>query len=163
MTATPAWPLNSLPRLFIDENLSVGSEYGLDGSSFHYLCRVIRKNVGDHVKCFDDRSGEYLAEITNIDKRKCYIIMREKLREKELVPDLWLCAAPIKRDRWAMIAEKSCELGISTFLPIQTQRTIIDKIKNDKLRNIMIEAAEQCERTAIPKLRPLQKLTFVFL
>jgi len=119
----------------------------------------MRRNIGDHIKCFDDQSGEYLAEISTIDKRKCTITIREKLREKEFVPDLWLCAAPIKRDRWYMMAEKACELGIAALIPIQTQRTIIDKIKDDKLRHHVIEAAEQCERNALPKIFPLQKLT----
>ena len=85
--------------------------------------------------------------------------MVTKLREREQVPDLWLCAAPIKRDRWYMMAEKACELGITAFIPVQTQRTIIDKIKDDKLRAQMIEASEQCERTALPDIKPMQKLT----
>lgn len=159
MTATPAWPLNSLPRLFIDEKLSVEQGLTIDGQAFHYLCRVMRRSIGDHIKCFDDRTGEYLAEIKAVDKRKCQIILIDKLKEREETPDLWLCAAPIKRDRWAMMAEKSCELGISAFVPVQTQRTIIDKVKDDKLRHSMIEAAEQCERTALPKIHPMQKLT----
>lgn len=159
MTATPAWPLNSLPRLFIDEKLSVEQGVTIDGQAFHYLCRVMRRTIGDQIKCFDDRSGEYLGQITSLDKRKCEIMLIEKLKERENVPDLWLCAAPIKRDRWMMMAEKSCELGISALVPVQTQRTIIDKIKDEKLRICMIEAAEQCERTALPIIHPLQKLT----
>lgn len=159
MTAIPAWPLNSLPRLFIDEKLSVEQNVVIEGQAFHYLCRVMRRTVGDQIKCFDDRSGEYLAEITAVDKRKCQIMLINKLKEREETPDLWLCAAPIKRDRWMMMAEKSCELGISAFVPVQTQRTIVDKIKDDKLHQCMIEAAEQCERTALPAIHPLQKLT----
>ncbi len=159
MTAIPAWPLNSLPRLFIDEKLSVEQSVVIDGQAFHYLCRVMRRTVGDYIKCFDDRSGEYLAEIRGVDKRKCQIMLIAKLNEREETPDLWLCAAPIKRDRWTMMAEKSCELGISAFVPVQTKRSIIDKIKDDKLRHCMIEAAEQCERTALPTIHPLQKLT----
>ncbi len=159
MTAIPAWPLNSLPRLFIDEKLSVEQNVAIEGQAFHYLCRVMRRTVGDQIKCFDDRTGEYLAEITAVDKRKCQIMLIEKLKEREETPDLWLCAAPLKRDRWMIMAEKSCELGISAFVPVQTQRTIIDKIKDEKLRQYMIEAAEQCERTALPAIHPMQKLT----
>lgn len=158
MTATPAWPLNSLPRLFIDELLSVDQVLMIDGPAFHYLCRVMRRNVGDHIKCFDDRSGEYLAQISAVDKRRCTLSIIEKLKEREQVPDLWLCAAPIKRDRWYMMAEKACELGVAALVPVQTQRTVIDKIKDEKLRHYMIEAAEQCERTALPEIQPLQKL-----
>ncbi len=159
MTAIPAWPLNSLPRLFIDDHLSLDNSYHIETQAAHYLTRVIRRNIGDAIKVFDDRSGEYLAEIIDISKRHCSIKIIEKLRAREETPDLWLCAAPIKRDRWMMMAEKACELGISAFVPVQTQRTIIDRIKSDKLRHHMIEAAEQCERTALPNIHPLQKLT----
>ena len=158
MTAIPAWPLNSLPRLFIDDHLSLDNSYHIETQAAHYLTRVMRRNIGDAIKVFDDRSGEYLAEIIDISKRRCQIMLINKLKEREEVPDLWLCAAPIKRDRWTMMAEKACELGVSAFAPVQTQRTIIDRIKSDKLRHHMIEAAEQCERTALPNIHPMQKL-----
>jgi 16S rRNA (uracil1498-N3)-methyltransferase len=82
----------------------------------------------------------------------------EKLRDREPVPDLWLVQALIKKDRLDWIAEKACELGIRRFVPLLTARCVVDKVKEERLRSQMIEAAEQCERTALPEIAALTKL-----
>ncbi|MDB5697673.1 MAG: ribosomal methyltransferase RsmE, partial [Alphaproteobacteria bacterium] len=75
-----------------------------------------------------------------------------QLREREPVPDLWLVFAPIKRGRIDWIAEKAAELGVARLVPVVTARTIVDRVNSERLRAHMIEAAEQCERTALPQL-----------
>jgi 16S rRNA (uracil1498-N3)-methyltransferase len=159
MPATPAWPPRSAPRLFIDTPLSVGLEIGLDGAHAHYLGKVMRLKAGDAVKLFDDKSGEYLAVITAIGKRDLILEIKGLLRTRETVPDLWLCCAPIKRDRMSYMIEKATELGIGRIIPVQTNRSVVDKINPEKLRATMIEASEQCERTALPRLDPIVKLS----
>lgn len=161
MPATPAYPPLSAPRLYIDAELSDAAEIRLDGSHAHYLSKVMRLNKGDPVKLFDDRTGEYLAHIDAAGKRDVILKIDGKTRKKETVPDLWLCAAPIKKDRFNWVAEKATELGVAKFLPVQTARTQKSHIKPDKLRAHMIEAAEQCERTSLPMLGELQKLDMV--
>ena len=158
MVQTPAWPPHSTPRLFIDELLAEGRELRIEGGQAHYLLHVMRLKAGDPVKLFDDRSGEYLAMVAATGKRDLVLTVKAKLREREAAPDLWLCQALIKKDRLDWIAEKSCELGIARFVPVLTQRCVADKLKEDRLRSQMIEAAEQCERTALPKIAALSKL-----
>jgi len=150
MPATPAWPPSSLPRLFVDQLLSDGMTLSLDGGQAHYLSGVMRLKVGDHVMLFDDRSGEWIAEIADVAKRAIALRLVEKLRDREAVPDLWLLAAPIKKGRIDWVAEKACELGVARWRPVITHRTIVDRLNLDRLRAHMIEAAEQCERTALP-------------
>lgn len=158
MVQTPAWPPHSTPRLFIDELLAEGRELRIDGGQAHYLLHVMRLKAGDPVKLFDDRSGEYLAMVAATGKRDLVLTVKAKLREREAAPDLWLCQALIKKDRLDWIAEKSCELGIARFVPVLTRRCVADKLKEDRLRSQMIEAAEQCERTALPEIAALSKL-----
>ena len=158
MPATPSWPPKSTPRLFVDRLLSEGDQVAVDGSAAHYLLGVMRLKTGAPVKLFDDRSGEYLATITTVGKRDLVMTVDAKLRERERVPDLWLCQALVKKDRFDWIAEKACELGIARFMPVMTGRCVVDKVKEDRLRAQMIEAAEQCERTALPEIAPLTKL-----
>lgn len=159
MPATPAYPPHSAPRLYVDVELSDGAEIRLDGSHAHYLLKVMRIKQGDPVKLFDDRTGEYLAHVTVLGKRDLILMIDGKTRDRESVPDLWLCAAPIKKDRFNWIAEKATELGVAKIMPVQTERTQGHGIKAEKLLAHMIEAAEQCERTALPSLDPLIKLT----
>ncbi|MFC4292717.1 16S rRNA (uracil(1498)-N(3))-methyltransferase [Sphingorhabdus arenilitoris] len=163
MPATPAslsknGPPKSTPRLFVDQPLSCDQMAEIDGNAAHYLANVMRLKEGAPVKLFDDRSGEYLAHVISAAKRKVSLAITEKLREREAVPDLWLVQALVKKDRLDWIAEKSCELGIARFVPVLTNRCVVDKAKDDRLRSQMIEASEQCERTALPEIAQLTKL-----
>lgn len=158
MPATPAWPPNSAPRLFVDRSLADGVELVIDGGQAHYLISVMRLKPGGVVKLFDDRTGEWLAEAQAIGKRDLVLRVSGFLRPREDVPDPWLCAAPIRKGRIDWVAEKASELGVARLVPVLTRRSVVDKLNGDRLRAHMIEAAEQCERTALPELGALVKL-----
>jgi 16S rRNA (uracil1498-N3)-methyltransferase len=158
MTATPAWPPQSAPRLYVETPLAQGADVRVDGGQAHYLISVMRLKVGGPVRLFDDVSGEWLAQARYIGKRDLILSVIEKLREREGVPDLWLAAAPIRKARYDWVAEKACELGVARFVPVMMQRCVADKVKEDRLRAHMIEAAEQCGRTALPEVCPPVKL-----
>ncbi len=157
MTATPAWPPRSTPRLFIDRTLEPG-HFSIDGAAAHYLTGVMRIQPGDPVRLFDDRTGEWLGIAREISKRSLALEVTGRLRAREAVPDVWLCAAPIKKGRIDWMAEKACELGVARFVPVITRRTIVGRPNTDRLRAHMIEAAEQCDRTALPALAEPVKL-----
>ncbi len=152
MPATPAWPPASTPRLFVDQALSEGMTLALDGAQANYLGNVMRLKAGDPVRLFDDRTGEWLAEVTETAKRNITLRLTSKLREREPVPDLWLLFAPIKKGPIDWLVEKATELGAARLQPVITQRTIVDRLNLDRLRANTIEAAEQCDRTALPEL-----------
>ena len=158
MTATPAWPPQSTPRLFVETELTQGMALRIEASQAHYLISVMRFKVGDPLKLFDNITGEWLAIADHVGKRDITFSVSAKLRPLEIVPDLWLLAAPIKKARLDMVVEKACELGISRYQPIITRRTIIERINDARLRHTMIEAAEQCGRTALPEIREAIKL-----
>jgi len=158
MPATPAWPPHSTPRLFVDELLGEDDQLRIEGGQAHYLLNVMRLKEGAQVKLFDDQSGEYLAVVTATGKRDLVLMVEARLCDRTPAADLWLCQALIKKDRLDWIAEKSCELGIGRFVPLLTRRCVVDKVKEDRLRAQMIEAAEQCERTTLPQIASLVKL-----
>jgi 16S rRNA (uracil1498-N3)-methyltransferase len=158
MVATPAWPPQSTPRLFVEQRLGEGEAVRIDGGQAHYLISVMRMKAGDPVKLFDDQTGEWLAEARAMGKRDLILEVKAQLRPREEVPDLWLLAAPIKKARMDMLVEKACELGVARFQPVLTRRTIVDRMNLDRLRMQMIEAAEQCGRTALPEIAEPQKL-----
>jgi 16S rRNA (uracil1498-N3)-methyltransferase len=158
MVATPAWPPHSLPRLFVDRALGEGATVTVEGT---YLGAVLRLAPGDKVKLFDDRSGEWLAEIVEAGKKRATLLVGERLREREAVPDLWLLFAPVKRGRIDWLVEKATELGVAGLRPVITRRTIVERLNLERLRAHAIEAAEQCERTALPALAEPRKLDAV--
>jgi 16S rRNA (uracil1498-N3)-methyltransferase len=158
MPATPTWPPQSAVRLFVEMPLSLGATLTVDGAQAHYLLNVMRMKVGTVLKLFDDATGEWAAEVVATAKRDITLSITTQLRPREPVPDLWLGAAPIRRARFDFLAEKACELGVARFTPVLTRRAVVDKVKPDRLRAQMIEAAEQCGRTALPALDPETKL-----
>lgn len=157
MIATPAWPPRSTPRLYVPDPLAPGPRR-VDGPAAHYLAGVMRVKPGDPVRLFDDATGEWLAIVTEAGKRALTLDVTERLAEREAVPDLWLLAAPLKKARIDWMAEKACELGVARFVPVVTRRTVVDKPNVERLRAHMIEAAEQCGRTALPEVAEPLKL-----
>ncbi len=157
MPATPAWPPQSTPRLFVPHELAPG-DLRIDGPPAHYLVQVMRMKEGDPLKLFDDRTGEWLGVARAVGKRDVLLEVTGKLREREPVPDLWLCAAPIKKGRVDWLVEKACELGVARVVPVLTRRTVVDRLNLERLNAHMIEAAEQCGRTALPALAEPVKL-----
>ena len=152
MPATPAWPPASRPRLFVDQALAEGATLTLDGPPAHYLGTVLRLQAGAEVKLFDDLTGEWLAELVEAGRKRVRVTVARRLRPREAVPDLWLLFAPIKRGRIDWLVEKATELGVARLAPVLTRRTVVDKLNLERLRAHAIEAAEQCERTALPEL-----------
>lgn len=158
MPATPAWPPTSLPRLYVAEALAAGATLTLTGGAANYLANVLRLRAGDQVKLFDDRTGEWLATLGDMTKKSVSLVVADRLRERERVPDLWLLFAPIKRGRIDWLVEKATELGVDRLMPVITKRTVVDRLNLDRLRAHAIEAAEQCDRTALPRLDAPAKL-----
>ena len=158
MPATPAWPPKSAPRLFVSPPLAEGEQRVLEGPQAHYLSRVMRVAPGSAVILCDDATGEWAARVVTAGKRDVTLSVVERLRVREDVPDFWLCAALLKKDRFDLVLEKACELGVAHIRPIVTRRCVADKLNTDRARSILTEAAEQCARTALPQLAEPVKL-----
>ena len=158
MPATPAWPPKSAPRLFVAGPLAAGAVVRIEGNPAHYLARVMRVAPGDAVILCDDITGEWAARVADAGKRDVLLDVVEKLRTREAVPDLWLCPALLKKDRFDLILEKATELGAARIRPLLTRRCVADKLNLERARMITTEAAEQCARTALPELAEPVKL-----
>lgn len=152
MPATPAWPPRSAPRLFVPGPLAEGASVALRETQAHYLARVMRVAPGDAVILCDDETGEWAAEVVAAGKREVELLVRERLRVREEVPDLWLCAALLKKPNFDLVLEKATELGVARIRPLVTRRCVADKLNAERARTIVTEAAEQCARTALPAL-----------
>ena len=158
MPAIPAWPPKSAPRLFVAQGLSLGAQVVIEGGQAHYLSRVMRIATGDAVVLCDNQTGEWAARVVDAGKREVVVTCEIQLRPREQVPDFTLCAALLKKDRFDLVLEKACELGVRRIQPILTRRCVADKLNLDRARAVLTEAAEQCARTALPELAAPVKL-----
>ena len=144
--------LSTTPRLYVDLPLGAGAVLTLPVPQSHYLSQVMRRQPGDVVRLFDGANGEWAARLLSVARKAVEVRCEAQSAPQEAVPDLWLCAAPLKRGRIDWVAEKACELGVARLVPVLTRRTVVDKLNLDRLRAHMVEAAEQCGRTALPEL-----------
>ena len=150
--------MRQIPRLFVDRLLEAGAEFELEGGQVHYLATVLRLDRGAELRLLDDRTGEWAAEVADVGRRRVSVRVGAMIRGREETPDLWLLAAPIKPDRFEWIVEKATELGVRRIVPVLTERTNHARLKPERLRAHMVEAAEQCGRTALPELADAVKL-----
>jgi 16S rRNA (uracil1498-N3)-methyltransferase len=144
--------LSTTPRLFVRDGLSHGAAITLDQPQSHYLFNVMRRQPGDLVRLFNGRDGEWAARVTAVGKKAVTLAAEWRSAEQEQVPDLWLCAAPLKKGRIDWLVEKACELGVARLQLVTTSRTVVDKPNLERLGAHLVEAAEQSGRTAVPLL-----------
>ena len=103
-------------------------------------------------------SGEWEAKILNITKSIVEFNVTHQLRHKENTKDLWLAFSPIKSNYFNFMIQKATELGVTKFLPIIFERTIVRKINKERLEKVIIEAAEQSNRITVPSIEDPQKI-----
>ena len=146
-------------RLYVDHPLGQGQSVPLTREQAHYLFGVMRQGVGDAVALFNGRNGEWLAEVAEAGKRGGILAVQTQLKPLQMPPDLWLCFAPIKKARTDFIVEKAAEMGAARIIPVQTEFTNSERIRQDRLQAHAVEAAEQCGGTFVPEVAELQKLS----
>ena len=114
-------------RLYVPQRMSVGQTVVLEASQSHYLFNVMKLKTGDNISCFDNQSGEYDCEISEISKKNCFMQVRA-------------------------CTQKATELGVRKIVPVMTRYTTAERIKKERFEAQAIEAAEQCRRTDIPEI-----------
>jgi 16S rRNA (uracil1498-N3)-methyltransferase len=113
--------------------------------------------VGEVFSLFNN-SGEWKAKILTISKSIVEFNITKQLRQKENVKDLWLAFSPIKSNYFNFMIQKATELGVTKFLPIIFDRTIVRKVNKERLEKVIIEATEQSNRINIPTIKEPQSL-----
>tara|TARA_Y100000004_G_scaffold17467_1_gene18042 strand:- start:941 stop:1639 length:699 start_codon:yes stop_codon:yes gene_type:complete len=144
-------------RLFYSKSLSLNLTDKLDKSQSHYVSKVMRLKEKEVFSLFNS-SGEWEAKIANINKSIVEFNVTKQLRQKENTIDLWLAFSPIKSNYFNFMIQKATELGVTKFLPIIFERTIVRKINKERMEKVIIEAAEQSNRITVPSIEEPQKL-----
>jgi len=144
-------------RLFFKESLSLNLTANLDKSQSHYVSKVMRVKVSEVFSLFNS-SGEWEAKILSISKSIVEFNITKQLRKKENTKELWLAFSPIKSNYFNFMIQKATELGVTKFLPIIFDRTVVRKINKERLEKVVIEAAEQSNRINISNIEEPQSL-----
>ena len=144
-------------RLFFSDTLLANMIGKLDKDQSHYLSKVMRVKENEVFSLFN-KEGEWEAKILGISKNTVEFKIIKQLRQKEITKELWLAFSPIKSNYQNFMLQKATELGVTKFLPIIFDRTVVRKINKDRLEKIVIEASEQSNRINVPTIEDAQDL-----
>src|SRR3979490_2822319 len=131
------------PRLVVDAALAAGETVALERSQSNYLGNVLRLSAGETILVFNGRDGEWQASIVG-RKRPDSPNKAAKSRPQDRLPDLAYVFAPLKHARLDYMVQKAVEMGASSLQPVLTRFTQVSRVKGERMRANVIEAAEQC-------------------
>jgi 16S rRNA (uracil1498-N3)-methyltransferase len=144
-------------RLFFSDPLSTNMISKLNKAQSHYVSKVMRIKENEVFSLFNS-SGEWEAKVLNISKNIVEFDITKQLRQKESTKEIWLAFSPIKSNYFSFMIQKATELGVTKFIPIIFDRTIVRKINKERLEKVIIEAAEQSNRINVPSIQEPQSL-----
>ena len=131
------------PRLFVEAPLAPGETATLARDQSNYLGNVLRLSAGDTILVFNGRDGEWQATIAGRKRADSLEIMTQT-RPQDRLPDLAYIFAPLKHARLDYMVQKAVEMGASSLQPVLTRFTQVSRVKSERMRANVIEAAEQC-------------------
>ena len=138
-------------RFFSPHPITAGGML-LDGPEAHHLLHVMRAAVGDEVTLFDGTGAEFKATVETLRRADAELrIVERREIDRELPFELVLGVALPKGDRQKWLVEKLTELGVTTMVPLITERCVAQPAAAavERLRRSVIEAAKQCGRNRL--------------
>ncbi len=142
-------------RLFFNESLYINLKSKLDKTQSHYIHKVMRIKEGQNFSLFN-QSGEFEAKVENIIRGIVEFSVEKKLRSADNPTEIWLAFTPIKLNYLNLMIQKATELGVTRFIPLLSERTIVRKINEKRVKKIIVEASEQSNRLNLPILDKLK-------
>ena len=149
---------NHLSRVHTNITLAENLVINLSNDVVHYLKTVLRLKINDQFRIFNDRAGEYLAEIISTSKNGLEIRVLSCLRVPSVEPDLVLGICLIKIDKMLDAINMAVQLGVTEITPLFSERSQMRSINYQRFLKCIREATEQSERLLVPHLNPLISL-----
>lgn len=125
-----------------------------------HLRDVLRLREGAEIAVFDGIGNEYLCSVESISKYETKLSIIGAIPSQfESFFDLTLAAALMKGEKFDLVVQKACELGVQKIIPLQTRRSDV-RLKGDadsakrveRWRRIALESSKQCGRTRLPEI-----------
>lgn len=151
-----------MDRFFVElEHLNLDDKtLYIDGEDVKHISKVLRYGQGDEIEVCDSNGHEYICRIESIDKTRIDLSIVDEVdinRESRIRVSLYQ-GVP-KSTKMDIILQKLTEAGVDEIVLVNTKRSVVN-IKGDKAdkkfdrwERIIYEAAKQCKRGLIPKLR----------
>ncbi len=143
-------------RFYTPDALTPG-EYALAGEEARHLAGVMRAVPGDRVVLFNGDGLDYPATVVAGDRRAVVLAVGAGVpNNRERPRPLAVASALPKGDRADFLVEKLTELGVSRFIPLICERSVV-RPKPDAVRKFarqVVEASKQCGRSVLMAVDP---------
>lgn len=141
-----------LHRFYLDRELP--KDFWMDDEGlFHQMTRVLRFQEGRELVLFNAVQEERLYKIVKIGNNALHLELVTEMVPKTPSKDVYLCFSLLKKDKNDWVLQKGTELGVSHFVPMLCDRTEKTGFDVERALKIVTEAAEQCGRADIPRVR----------
>lgn len=141
-------------RYYVNSPLQPGPVV-LQGPEAHHLAVVCRIRLGDRVCLFNGNGHEYPAEVRSTGKKLVTLeIVAVEAPVRELGYRLEVASPLPKGDRGQFLIEKLTEIGVTRYLPLRTQRSVVHPgdVRLEKLQRYVVEASKQCGRNVLMQI-----------
>ena len=147
-------------RLFVREDLKVGSGLDLEGYRAHYLRSVLRGRPGQVCHVFNGLGGEFVATIVSVSRNSIHLDLTAFLEnDRESPLETHVGIGIVRSSAMDESLSHATELGATIITPLHcaysqhNQRSLEKRV--DHWHQIIISAAEQCGRNRLPRLAPV--------
>ena len=145
-------------RLHIPQPLAPGAAVAPTLDQSRYLTQVMRLKVGDELRIFNGRDGEWRATIAEVLKKGVILRAGDQARPQVDGPDVELLMSVVKKAPLEFAVEKATELGVRRIRLVRSRRATAEHLRLDRLDAIAEESAEQCGRLDVPPVDDPVKL-----
>ncbi len=142
-----------LHRFYLSDTELPHTFWMQDKALFHQWTNVLRFQTGRELILFNDKREERLYRIVKIGNNAAHLELVTELKPSIPKTDLYLCFSLLKKDKNEWVLQKGTELGVRHFVPLICDRTEKTGFDIERAEKIVIEAAEQCGRSDIPRVR----------
>lgn len=152
-----------MPVFFIQSEDVVGEVITITDPLLTHISKSLRKKLGDSLVCNDSQGHRYQTIVTQMTKTSLQArIQQIETSPRPTSPPLILVQALLKGEKMGWVIQKATELGVSTIIPLITDRIIIkltgkqEDSHQARWKRIALEAAQQSERWTLPNILPMQ-------
>lgn len=146
-------------RFYIDHEVSLNSAVTLDEEVSHYISRVLRLKLGDQIYLFNNSGSEFIANITDINKRTVITNVTDAIVDTNESPlQIHLAQVLGKGDKMDLVIQKATELGVTSITPLYSEHTVVKNVadrsahKLEHWQKIAIAASCQAGRNFVPNI-----------
>ena len=149
--------MRTISTFYIKNNQVNIETISIVGDDVKHIRNVLRHKVNDELEVCDESGVRYLTKIREFLENEILLdIIEQSDKNTEMPVKIDLYQGLPKSDKMDLIVQKTTELGVSTIIPVMTDRVIVklekgnENKKIERWNKIAAEAAKQSGRQLIP-------------